>query len=203
MARSLRRQARCSKRERASQGANERRSVGPRLLGTLTGLATAVALMTSAISLLFTLNPALRPQGPPEKLGGTITKVALAEGVKYYRYRNDVYGSLDPKNDKDLREHFDQVGTMVFARVELQGFRERTYSVTPVLYNAATTQPYEPSGPARVDRLYSVSQALTPSASTDALTFRCWIGADLPTGRYFVRVGLFDDGLSTSITSGP
>jgi hypothetical protein len=121
----------------------------------------------------------------PEKLGASISKLEIEQGVSYTQYSSDVYGpaAIPPASLVKL------TGYVVYTTISLEGFQRRQYLIDPRLYNAQTRHRvsfHPPSG-------YGYTQAFSPAASADKIAVRAWN----PTpgkGKYFVRIMLYDLG---------
>src|SRR5215217_1687944 len=87
-----------------------------RSLPTFVSLAT---LLASTLTLLYVVRPDLKS---PEKLGATISKVEIELGVARGDYNQETHAASDTKP-------FDTEGVMIYATIDLEGFRRRAYII--------------------------------------------------------------------------
>jgi hypothetical protein len=181
--------------EAASHAGADRDSEDPSpkegwLTRLLKASAATVALVVALVSLVFSLVPNLRPSEPPEKLGGQIQKADIEHGV----WRRD-YERLVLHNEASRDESFSDSapGMLVRARVELSGFKARHYRMMGLLYDVKSGRFHEYALQEH-ETIGSSGQDLRPSASTDAVVFQLWIRNPTHSGRYFIRLRLYDVG---------
>ncbi len=172
-----------------------------RVENALTTLATAVALLVSVLTLVVAVFPALKPQAPPEKLGGKITKVGFTSDETYGEYRERIQAPLVQASPQSKVR-----GLLVTVRVDLQGHQNRRYLVSVELRDSRTRR--RASRPTPGTLTAQSEQALSPKASEDAITFRTFIPDGYAPGRYYLHAELYDLGetgpeVGDKLTSNP
>jgi hypothetical protein len=162
--------------------------------GVVNASAATTALLVALVSLVFSLVPTIKPTEPPEKLGGKFENVSIEHNVSLSDYETDIL-----HHKVQLRSY--PSGMLVRARVELSGFKARHYRVLAELWDANSGRPHQYV--VRVGEHVRLSdQDLRPSASTDAVTFQLWVRNPTHSGRYFVRLRLYDVGAGTGNVEG-
>jgi hypothetical protein len=158
------------------------------------GIPAFVALVVALVGLVFALVPTIKPAEPPEKLGGSFGKTSIEHYVSQNEYERDVLHVVEESRP-------DPSGMLVRARVELSGFKARHYRVLGELWDTRLGRPHEYA--LRDGETIQVSgQDLSPSASTDAVTFQLWVRNPTHSGRYFIRLRLYDVGKGDSDQEG-
>jgi hypothetical protein len=151
------------------------------MVGSIPILVSLAALITSTITLLFIARPELKPK---EKLGASISKIEVEQGITYAQYSTEVYGQAGSL--PGISE--DRPGYVVYVTVNLEGFQQREYLINPRLYVAKTRQ-YA----SFFKESFGFTTGFSPAASADKIAIRAW-NPRPPSGTYFVRVLLFDQG---------
>lgn len=165
-------------------------------LTAATALVTFVGLIATTIGSVYVALRAIAPDlAPREKLGATIDHVAVEHGVSYaeYRRRMSYASEEDPRTDG-------RVGDMVFVRVTMAGFKERSYTMTLHMLDERGTALFAGTEPGIT---VSTCENISPQADEDGLSWRCWIqGPPLGT-KYRIRAELYDVGLARELPPGP
>jgi hypothetical protein len=153
-----------------------------------------IALLVALVGLVFALVPTIKPAEPPEKLGGRFEKTGVEHNVSQSQYEVEVLHLVEESRSYPL-------GMLVRARVELSGFKARHYRVLGELWDTSSARPHQYA--LRDGETVQVSgQDLRPSASTDAVTFQLWVRNPTHSGRYFIRLRLYDVGKGKSNQEG-
>ncbi|MGW4124493.1 hypothetical protein [Nocardia sp. NPDC004711] len=111
-----------------------------------------------------------------------------------YRYR---MGESNPTLPADFSPF---AGDMVFIHVSLLGFKDRSYSLDPILVDERGVQ--LPPREARTGVTTGTCEDLSPKADEDGITWRCWAATPTPGTKYRIRIELYDAGRTADITPG-
>ena len=162
----------------------------PKVLTFLGLVGTTVAALAAAV---YIVAPDLKPR---DKLGATVDHVAVEHGVDNIDYRLRM--NMDDEPGEKPR-----MGDMIFVRVSLTGFKDRSYSIGIQLLGDKD-QRIEPADPETYGRqAVSTCEDLSPKADEDGITWRCWAATPAPGVKYRFRVELYDYGLTENLKTGP
>ena len=170
-----------------------RRGAGSRWTSALTFIGLAATTIAAVYGAAFAVVPSLKPR---DKLGATIDHVAVEHGVDNRDYRTRMHMKEDP-NEKP------RVGDMIFVRVSLTGFKDRSYSIGIQLLDAKGKRTDPMSADSYVGQAVATCEDLSPKANEDGITWRCWAATPSPGTKYRLRVELYDYGLTADIKEGP
>lgn len=112
--------------------------------GSRAALAAGIALVAGGVGLLFEVFPALRPD-PRDRVGGTIEVFSVESGVPRSSWLQDAFPKdvdgatkrilgLDDPSPSELA----LPGTVVYLKVEVDGYKRREIAIRARLYNART-----------------------------------------------------------------
>ena len=165
----------------------------------MVALVTFIGVVaTTTVSVFVSLDTLLPDLQPREKLGATIDHVAVEHGVDYGEYERRMGYT---GNGEVGREVAPGPGNMVFVRVSLAGFRDRSYSMSVVLIDTHGRQAL--ASPPEGVKTVGTCENLSPSANEEGISWRCW-HLSLPAGTpYRIRVELYDAGVTNEIKEGP
>lgn len=165
----------------------------------IVGIITFVGLVATTIASVYvgvyTLLPDLKPR---EKLGATIDHIVVEHGVEYYEYARRMGYNNDPEA---MARHAEGPGDMVFIRVSLAGFKDRSYAMGVMLIDADGRQAFP--RPVQEGKASATCENLSPSANEDGISWRCWILSLSPGTKYRIRSELYDSGVAAEIKEGP
>lgn len=166
-----------------------------RVLGeSRTALTAVIALVAAGVGLLFQLVPALKPD-PRERVGASIEVFAVEPRVRVDEWAREA-------SSQDVEGAYQRVlgtrtlepgqgaypGTVVYVRVEVDGYKHRAVALRGGLYSARTQRRLPVFGPR--DRQRSTVPIDSPSRRNVQLMWLPDISAD--TDPEFVRVELVD-----------
>jgi hypothetical protein len=143
------------------------------------GLATVVGLVIGVMTLINLLF-----DDDPPTLNGELQAVATRHDVSLREYIAMVPEANGEFTDAQLAV----LGTLVSARVRLQGYKDREIPLRWTTYDAATGQPI---GGERYTN--KTGQVFKPRADDRVGRARLWAPNPEKPGVYFIRVELFDD----------
>lgn len=167
--------------EASANGADSEGSAPTRRL-SLALMVSLVALLSSAVSLVFVLWPGLRPD-PRSNREAEVSVFAVERGVRYDDFLRRAQRVRDPGIAPNLR------GQLVYAEARVRGFKRRTVRLRWSAYHADTRTRYD--APALEDIGDSERTLETP---TDRFVQPIWVPpVYCADRRYFVRVELVDD----------
>jgi hypothetical protein len=162
----------------------------PRLLSAATSIVTLLASVASLAISLYTLVFLIKPNlKPPEKLGVTITRIALTHSVPLHAQIEESFPprqGIPPVQSIPLFRKV--LGVRVWAEIDVQGFQTRSYGALLQLIDVTD----KTSNRKRSIEAASLCPDFTPSASTDKVVLRCWIQAPSKAGRFVVRVAVYE-----------
>lgn len=165
---------------------------------SLTALAATAALAASIVSLVFSLWPSLRPD-PDERFSATVQIVALDRAVALSDYLHRIaksgesYKAVQGKyfgrtgvSSTSWTHLGGLVGTDVYARVAVSGFKRRAVHLRWSIYDSALER--------RLPSFNDLEGAqIRIEAPEDSTVEQIWVPPAPKVGRYFVRVEVYDD----------
>jgi hypothetical protein len=158
----------------------------------LAALGLIATTVTSVAAAIYVVAPTLQPR---EALGAAIDTLTVTQSVSYAEYRLET--GLEPSPDsKDPAAD----GLVVYAHANLQGFKDRSYTLSLQLYESDTRRQIHVGAG---EPYFSSCDNRSPRAKEEGLTWTCWIVSPKPGVKYFVRTFLYDSGKTTENTSGP
>lgn len=167
-----------------------------RLIGEgRTFVAAMLALVAGAVGLVFQLVPSLKPD-PRENVGAAIEIFAVESGVPVSTWAKEAYsGDLGEAYERALGvrepepDQLSYAGTVVYVRVEVDGYKHRTVQLRVALYDARTRQRETGGFGQNVQRRSAV-----PIDSPNRRSVQLMFIPDLSsqTSREFLRVELVD-----------
>lgn len=151
-------------------------------------LSSVIATALTIVTLIYLVLPRYKP---PEKFGASITKALVQHSVKFGDSFAEITGeapndsilqAIGGSSDPSLKE---RLGTILYVQIDLQGYRNREYSVLPSMYKA--------KGKTRLTYpFYNYCPSFRTQASQDKVVALCWIGDPPSPGQYFIRLTLYD-----------
>ncbi|MFF0613788.1 hypothetical protein ACFYUD_34500 [Nocardia tengchongensis] len=187
-ARTLRSRAGGSRKKKAEQRWRWMTFPKVALIGLLTVGGLVATTIASIYGAIYTINPDLKPR---EKLGATIDHVAVEHAIGYIAY------SARISDSKPKPEHLSLLpGDMVFVRVSLLGYKDRSYLLHTKLLDERGVL-LLPAAEERPNTLVSSCEGHSPKADEDGITWRCWVRTPTPGTKYRIRVELYDEGLTS------
>jgi hypothetical protein len=167
-----------------------------RRLGVLgwTILVAAVAFASSAVALVFTLWPGLRPD-PRDRLGAELSVFAVDPNVTYREWLTARSSFSEEEAEERLAAAQEQTpgllrvrGEVAYVRTHVEGFKRRSVAMRASLYERASQ--------ARVEGVSNVEVAMQQlDAPSDEAVVPVWLPCPPEAGRsYFVRVELYHRG---------
>jgi hypothetical protein len=171
-----------------------------RLVGeSRTMLTATIALIAGAVGLLFALVPSLKPD-PRENVGAAIEVFAVEPHVSLREWAQeaspkDVKGAYERQAGvrNPAPDQLDYPGTIIYVRVEVDGYKHRTVALRGSLYRTRTQQRVDVFGSR--DTLRSTVSIDSPSRRSVQLIRLPDISQD--TDPQFVRVELVDSDSGT------
>lgn len=159
--------------------------------GTLTAI---VALVAGLVSLAFTLRPSLRPD-PRDVQAGTLKAAAIEEGVTLADFLARI-GAADSDEALRLSPCARRLpGTLVYAEVDIRGFKSRDIDLRFYTYNARTGRRLRVHPKHWVNSSPSQPAArLTGEVPSDRSVWLQWVRWPYRDGRFFVRFELYKQG---------
>jgi hypothetical protein len=149
--------------------------------------ATVLTIVVTTLTLVFLLNPRLKPPEPPDKLGASIVKVGIRKNVTMDQYPLLAYSQgarfYGRPRSKGL------AGIMIYVKLEVQGLTRQVYAVDADLYDAVSSAAYTYEGSPQTGVMSSASFVAAPTDSMLAAT--CWVSQPPKAGKYFIRVRLY------------
>lgn len=149
----------------------------------ITWLGAVASLVAALVGATYLIAPDLKPR---DKLGATVDRVGVEQGVPYRRYEDE----MNREDSSSAIEKPSRAGIEVMVRASLYGFTDRAYSVRIRLLEAGSLKAINVTD----QPLHSTCEILSPKANEDGVTWRCWAVSPPASTRYIVRAEIYDDG---------
>ena len=157
-------------------------------------LVAAVAFASSAVALVFTLLPGLKPD-PREQLGADISVVAVDPNVTYREWITTRSSFSESEAEKRLQQATAQTpgllrvrGEVAYVRMQVKGFKRRSVAMRASMYEGWSHVRVEGASNIQVG-----TQQL--DAPSDQAVVPIWLPCPPESGKkYFVRIELYHRG---------
>lgn len=185
---------------------NSREARGLRRIGkgTWTLIVAAIALATSASSLLFTFLPELKPD-PRDSVAAQLSVFAIDPNVTLGDYIRRAYGgeTTAPKGLRVARQELGFKGDVVYVQTRVDGFKHRRVHLIATIYEARKQKRVSlyqsPRLPPAIQDARSVTLD-TPSTSTVQLFWILTLTGEPTT---FVRIEMYDGTRMLAVADSP
>lgn len=143
----------------------------------ITWLGAVASLVAALVGATYLIAPELKPR---DKLGATLDRIGIEQGVDYGSYEDKLGAPSSHGNESTPR------GIEVLVHASLYGFSDRFYSLRITLLESESLK--------RIDVAHSTCQLRSPKANEEGVAWRCWASSPPPGTPYIVRAEIFDDG---------
>ncbi len=171
-------QARKKAQKKKQRKWNDRLSLTDRILTMLGTAALAVATTVGVIHVFF--------PGPPARLGATITRITIRQGVTGAGFQFDTGMSVPP-----VIRHI--TGVEIQVQASLNGYQHHIYSSSIGLLDARTKERLS----ALTSKVGECSE-LVPTATQNDFVIECWIGEPLARQQFDVEARIYYTGHAVS-----